>query len=74
MAGLYPSHYAPVAGLISRAELVAARTTTVQASAVEAFAASAGRVLAAAGAELCAHADRGFPGCLAISEVGRPSR
>ncbi|MGH9073562.1 MAG: hypothetical protein ACRDZQ_05520, partial [Acidimicrobiales bacterium] len=67
---LYPSHYAPVPGLISRAELACARGGVIGVDTTDGFRAGARRLLRAVDAELEAQADLGFPGCLRIWEVG----
>lgn len=67
---LYPSHYAPVAELISRAELACAHGAIVGTDAVDAFRAAATRLLHSLDAEFRADADGELAGCLRVWEVG----
>src|SRR5439155_14980192 len=63
---LYPSHYARVPELISRAELAAARGDVLGVDGIDAFRAAARRALHAVDAAFAAHADDDFEGCLRI--------
>ena len=69
---LYPSHVAQVTELVSRASLATTGHSVIGPGAVEVFAASAQRLLAAADTVFSRHAEAGFPGCLLISDV-RPN-
>ena len=68
--GLYPSHYAPVRALISRADLAAARGTIITPDAVADFRAAAERLLGVIDKDFGSYADAGFPGCLRVWEIG----
>ena len=68
---LYPRHAAPVAGLLSRAEMLASGSTLLEVGAVAEIRTAARRTLAAADQALRRHADAGFPGCLAVWDIGR---
>jgi hypothetical protein len=68
---LYPEHLAPVPNLLSRASMAAAGRSVVSHEAVLVFSSGARRVLEAPGMAFARHAEAGFPGCLAISDVGR---
>ena len=70
VAELYPSHYAPVPELVSRAELACAGGSVVDAEAVELFAAGAARLLRGVDDVFRAGAADDFAGCLRIWEVG----
>jgi hypothetical protein len=67
---LYPSHYAPVRELISRAELASAGTTLVAPEVLAAFGSAAGQLLQAVDETFQEQADAGFPGCLRVCEIG----
>ncbi len=68
---IYPDHASAVAELVSRAELASAGPSVVGPDAVDFLRARARRVLATADDAFASHAGAGFPGCLAISDVGR---
>ncbi len=68
---LYADHAASVTGLLSRAEVAAASGSLVDPEAVVAVAAAARRLLGEADAAFRRLADSGFPGCLALWDVGR---
>jgi hypothetical protein len=68
---LYPRHAAPVAGLLSRAEMLASGSTLIDTGALAEIGSAARRTLAGADRELRRYADAGFPGCLAIWDIGR---
>jgi hypothetical protein len=67
---LYPSHFAPVPELISRAELACAGGAIIGSDTVEAVRTGAARLLHAVDARFREHADGDFAGCLRIWEVG----
>jgi hypothetical protein len=67
---LYPSHFAPVPELISRAEVACAGSTIVGSDTVDAVRTGAARLLQAVDARFREHADGDFAGCLRIWEVG----
>jgi hypothetical protein len=68
--GLYPSHYAPVRALISRADLEAAKGAVITPDAVGHFRSAAERLLAVIDKDFGSYADAGFPGCLPVSDIG----
>jgi hypothetical protein len=68
---LWPEHGAPVAALVSRADLAAARGSLVDPDLIQAFRAGAGRTVAAMDTAFRREAEEGFPGCMTITEVGR---
>jgi len=68
---LWPEHGAPVAALISRADLAAARGALVEADLIAAFGKSARRTLDVLDAAFRKGADEDFPGCMTIADVGR---
>ncbi len=68
---LYPHHIAPVAGLLSRAEMLAPSSTLIDAGTIGQIRTAARRTLAAADQGFRRHADAGFPGCLAVWDLGR---
>jgi hypothetical protein len=68
---LWPKHGAPVAALVSRADLAGARGSLVYPDLVKAFRAGADRTLTAMDAAFRRHAEEGFPGCMTIADVGR---
>jgi hypothetical protein len=67
---LYPSCWAPVPVLLSRAELALVGRSLLPAEALETVRQAAARTLQAADDAYRAHAGAGFPGCLRIWEVG----
>jgi hypothetical protein len=67
---LYPTHYAPVRELISRAELATAESSVVSLDTLGGFRSAAERLLAAVDEGFVAEADAGFPGCLHVWEIG----
>ena len=67
---IYPSCWAPVPVLLSRAELALIGPSLLPAEALEAVRLAAARTLGAADTAFGRHADTGFPGCLHIWEVG----
>jgi hypothetical protein len=67
---VYPSHYAPVGELISQADLACATSAIVAPETVAFVRGAARRLLQQADAAFRGHADAGFPGCLAVWEVG----
>jgi hypothetical protein len=68
---LWPEHGAPVAALVSRADLAGAHGSLVDPDLVKAFRAGADRTLAAMDATYRRGAEEGFPGCMTIADVGR---
>ncbi|HKF77868.1 MAG TPA: hypothetical protein VKF59_17130, partial [Candidatus Dormibacteraeota bacterium] len=66
---VYPECLAPVADLVSQAELALAGTSLVDADAVAAFASAAGRLRHAAETVFESAAASGFAGCLRVWEV-----
>lgn len=68
---LYPSHYAPVPALLSRADAAAAGRSLVDADALDAVRSAAGRLLRAADDRLVEHADAGFPANLPVQDIGQ---
>ncbi len=68
---LYAEHAAAVPALLSQAEVMAAAGSLVDPDAVVAVAAAARRLLGEADTAFRRMADSGFPGCLAIWDVGR---
>ena len=67
----YPRHYAPVRELLSRASLAAATGGLDVADALDRLGHTAEGVLAQAEKRFAELAEAGFPGCLAIWDVGR---
>jgi len=67
---VYPTHLAPVPGLLSAADLACAGPVVVSPDAVAAVRQGAARLLDDATRRLGAWADEGFPGCLAVCDVG----
>ncbi len=67
----YPLHYAPVRELLSRAGLAAATTGLVDSSALAPLERTAERVLRSVDGRFADLAEAGFPGCLAVWDVGR---
>ncbi|MGH9114783.1 MAG: DUF6079 family protein, partial [Acidimicrobiales bacterium] len=68
---LYPRHIAPVAGLLSRAEILASGGALIDPGAIGELHAAARRTLSSADDLLRRYAEAGFPGCLPVWEVGR---
>ncbi|MGH9055053.1 MAG: hypothetical protein ACRDYY_04190, partial [Acidimicrobiales bacterium] len=68
---LYPRHVAPVAELLSRAEILASGGGLIDPGAVGEVHAAARRTLSSADDLLRRYADGGFPGCLPVWNVGR---
>ncbi len=68
---VYPSSWAPVPLLLSRAELASVGPSILSGPALEEVRLAAGRTLASADAAFRSHADATFPGCVPIWEVGR---
>jgi hypothetical protein len=71
VAELYPRHGAPVHELLSRADAAAAGVSVVEPGVVDTMRVAAGRLLRVADNRLKSHADAGFPGSLALCDVGR---
>ncbi|MDQ2727966.1 MAG: DUF6079 family protein [Actinomycetota bacterium] len=71
VAEIYPSHYAPVAALISQADAAAAGESLIDTSALDAVRSAAGRLLRAAEDRLVEHANAGFPDNLPVWDIGR---
>ncbi|MDQ4069623.1 MAG: hypothetical protein M3203_09185, partial [Actinomycetota bacterium] len=69
--GVYPSYWAPVPLLLSRAELASVGPSLLSPGALESVRRAAARTLRAADAAFCSYGDGAFPGCLRIWEVGR---
>jgi hypothetical protein len=67
---LYPSHYAPVRELISRADLAAAKAAIINPEAVDDFRSAAERLLGVIDKDFGSYADAGFPGRLRVWEIG----
>ena len=67
---VYPLQFAPVAELISRAELAAAHGGIVSTDTIDAFRSAAVRLLRSVDADFEAHADTHYAGCLRIWEIG----
>lgn len=67
---VYPSCWAPVPAVLSRAELALIGPSVLSAQAMESVRLAAARALTAADIAFAEHADAGFPGCLRIWEVG----
>lgn len=67
---VYPVHLAPVPGLLSAADLACAGPAVVSPDAVAAVRQGAARLLDDATRRFRAWADEGFPGCLAVWDIG----
>ncbi len=68
---IYPMHVAPIAGLLSRAELASVGGSLVSSEAIEAVSGAAGRLTGQAEEAFVTHQPAGFAGSLRIWEVGR---
>lgn len=68
---IYAAHAMAVPRLLSRAELAASASSLVEPTAVSRVRAAACRFLAEVDRAWREHADAGFPGCLAVWDIGR---